>query len=297
MGTETTQAATAGGGVPPVARRKASRETPGAVRAVSAVPERTRADEIEGTSEAARAPGDASTASVPAGDGESGAVDTAKRVRDLVRKNKELQVRVRELEFWKATDPEPAGNAETDAPSDESSGIISMISDLHEELDTAYRLKEAVESDLVATEGRLVEVETARSRLEARVGLLESKAALGDQMREDVLFAEKERSKATRELEKLAEDHEEALAELSEVRKELDELKEVRQLLEANVDDLVSELDASEAAKNEAATELASTRQVVQSQKRRIESLEEELASSKKSLRDIRSAVKRVPKR
>ena len=73
--------------------------------------------------------------------------------------------------------------------------IISVVKDLEEQVEAAFNLKEALEADLDATQKKLSEELAARAKLEARIMSLEAQVALGDQLPEDISFAEEERDK------------------------------------------------------------------------------------------------------
>ncbi len=254
-------------------------------------------------------------------------------VRDLGRMNKELQVRIRELEFELAggAGEDDGEVAEDTAISEESGSIIAMVKDLHGEIDAAYELKEALEVDLCAAKDKLAEERSHRAELEARVKLLEAKAALGDQLREDISFVEEERNEtarrlehATAQLEQLTEQRdlladqtaadeariselqndrlaleakvlnlEESVSEMNRLRGELAEAGENAELLEETVQSVKGRLEATETSKTALELDLATTREIVRNHDNQIEDLKEELATRHAELADLRAKFDR----
>ncbi len=114
---------------------------------------------------------------------------------------------------------------DANAPADRAN-IVSMIEDLEGQVDTAFKLKRAVEAELEATQKELSEELAVRAEFEARVKSLELRAPLADRSRENSDFAKQERDKMA------------------------DSLAETRQQLEAITserDSLVEELDSAQA--------------------------------------------------
>ncbi len=252
-------------------------------------------------------------------------------IRDLERMNKELQVRIRELELELAGGARQGKGkvAEYVEVSEESSSIIAMVKDLHGEIDVAYELKEALEADLAALKKKLSEEETVRAELEARVNLLEAKAALGDQLREDISFVEEERNEtarrfeeATAKLAQLSREHsslaeqkavdetrlmelqrdkigleakvlnlEDTVAEMDQLRRELAEERESSQLQEENKQNIKGKLEATEISKNALELDVATTREIVRSQNEQIEELRDDLANAHAGLADLRAKL------
>ena len=251
----------------------------------------------------------------------------------MQRSNKELQVRVRELELQLAGGPRSAAEEPADygEASEESTSIIALIKDLHGQVDAADELKQALEADLAAMRGRLAEEQAVRTELEARVKMLEAKAALGDQLREDLSFVEEERNEIARrleqttaQLEKTTEDRdrlaeqnaaeqtrnrelvankialeakvlnlEETVADMERFRQELSVAKEESRRLEENVQGLKGKLDATETAKNSLELEIATTRNLVRSQTDQIAEMKENLTTARAELVDIRAKLDR----
>jgi chromosome segregation ATPase len=79
--------------------------------------------------------------------------------------------------------------------SKERSSIISIVKGLEDQVETAFKLKEVLEDELEATQNQLSEELADRAELEEQVKTLQPQAALVDQLREDVTYAEEERNK------------------------------------------------------------------------------------------------------
>jgi DNA repair exonuclease SbcCD ATPase subunit len=254
----------------------------------------------------------------------------SKTNHDLVRMNTELQVRIGELELEMVGGTQPAADAVAVQAevSERSSSIIAMIEGLHGEIETAYELKEALEADLAAIKNKVSEEEAARAESEARMKLLEAKAALGDQLREDISLVEEERDETARRIKKvtsqlehvteernrLAEqtvsdearikhiqadkialeakilDIKETVVEMDHLRKELAETREESHRLEAG---FKGKLEASAVAKNATELDLTTTREVVRHQNERIEELEDSLATAEADLGDLHGKLDR----
>ncbi len=152
-------------------------------------------------------------------------------IRDLERINKELLVRIKELELKQVAGTGQGVDYEL---SEETTNIIAAVEGLYGQIDAAYDLKEALEADLVATQKKLSEQEALRGHLEARMMLLEAKAALADQLREDISFVEEEQNKTFRRLRDVT-------SELERVAKERDGLAEERAADGSRVEELQRE--------------------------------------------------------
>ncbi len=79
--------------------------------------------------------------------------------------------------------------------SEERASIISIVRGLEGQVETAFKLKEVLEVELDDVQKKLSEESATRAHLEARVNSLEAEAALVEQLREDIAFAEEERNK------------------------------------------------------------------------------------------------------
>ncbi len=157
--------------------------------------------------------------------------------RVLQTMNKQLLARVKALELARiggTGQDEGTGKVGDYEESEESGHFASMVKDLHGDIDAAYVLKRALEADLAATQQKLTEEEALRAELEARANMLEAKAALADELREDVSFVEEEQNKTFRRLK-------EVTSELDQVGKERDGLAEQKAIYVARVRELQSQ--------------------------------------------------------
>jgi len=109
-------------------------------------------------------------------------------------------------------DGEPEIEDFTDV-SQEKSSIISIVRGFEEQVETAFALKEVLEDELNTTQQRLAQEVEARSELEAQVELLQTRATLAEQLREDITFIEQERNRFADELGQMRPQLEEAVAE------------------------------------------------------------------------------------
>jgi chromosome segregation ATPase len=203
--------------------------------------------------------------------------------------------------------------------SEERTSIISIVRGLEEQVDTAFKLKEVLEAELDAIQKKLSEEVTARAQLETQVGSLEAQAALVEQLREDISFAEEERNKfanlhaetqpqlkaVTEERDSLAkqvssakthtkelEDNKMAfeaqvinlkdkLADMDRLSAEFDEVAKARLDLGEQVRDLSSRLQASDTSKYALEKELGSLRE-------QVKNLQERLAGADSRTADLR---------
>ena len=253
--------------------------------------------------------------------------------RELQRANKQLHVRIRELELQLAGGPPEQGEAaDSGDASDEGASIIALIRDLHSRIDAAQELKEALEADLATMRAKSAEDDAARSELEARVKLLEAKAALGDQLREDLSFVEEERNeiarrleqataqlgKITRERDGLAEQSvagqarirelqsdkialeakglnlEEMVADMDRLRQEHADLREESSRLKENGESLKGKLDTAESAGRALELELTTTRDLVRNQNKQMEELKDNLVAARADAVDLRAKLDRA---
>lgn len=252
-------------------------------------------------------------------------------IRDLKRQKKELLVCIKELELQRVGNTEQdEGDVEDYAKvSEESNSIIAMAKDLRREIEAAHELKDALEADLLTTQKKLTEEKAIRAELEARVNLLGAKAALGEQLRDDISFVEEERNETVRRLEEVISELElvteerdglakekaikEALikeiqsaktdleAQISNLKgkvedvnllcQELAEEKEKCQLLEENVHDLESKLESAETSKNALDLDLTATHELVRGQKKQIEELRVMLTTTRNKLTELRAQL------
>ena len=289
-------------------------------------PESPEPDEAE-TREAAAAASGAKSAKAKGGTEKrppSGSPEeqpaTTETARDLERTNKELHVRIRELELelTGGTREDESEVMEDVGVSQETGSIIAMVKDLHGEIDAAYELREALEADLSAANDKLAEERSYRAELDARMRLLEAKAALGDQLREDISFVEEERNETARRLEEVtskleqitkeredaAEEQaanearvkelrndkvaleakvlnlEEAVEEMGMLREKLAKAKEESQRLEESVRDAKGKLEVSDVAKSALDLDVTTTRELIRNQNEQIEELKDTLTAA-----------------
>ena len=126
--------------------------------------------------------------------------------------------------------------------SEERASIISIVKDLEGQVDTAYELKEILETELDATKKRLSEELAARTQLEAQVKSLEAQATLADQLREDISFTEEERDKYANllaetqpQLEAMTEERDSLSEKVDSTEARANELEDEKTTLEAQV--------------------------------------------------------------
>jgi len=251
--------------------------------------------------------------------------------RDLQRANKELQVRIRELELRLAGGTQEAEGEAGDYGelSEESTTVIAEIKDLHSKMDAARELREALETDLAAMKEKWASEQTARTEAEARVKLLDARAALGDQLREDLAFVEDERDEIARRLEqatsqlgqiteerdrlaeqKITDDERikalhgdkigleakvlnlgETVADLDRLRQDLVGSQEELQRVKETVQSLKGKLNATEIARNALELDLTATREVVRKQGGQIDELRANLTAAHVKSTELRAEL------
>lgn len=210
--------------------------------------------------------------------------------------------------------------------SEERASIISIVKGLEGQVETAFKLKEVLETELDETQKKLTEEIEARTQLEVQVVSLEAQAALVEQLREDISFAEEERSKFadllgqtqpqledvtverdsltdriaaaeayTRELEdeKMAlEAHvmnlKDKISDAEQTREKLAQTTNTNDDLNEQVRKLKGRLHTSEELKSTAEKKLATTSQTSQSLREDIEILQARLAGTDNLAADLR---------
>ncbi len=156
-------------------------------------------------------------------------------IRVLEGMNRQLHARVRELELKRIGGGEELeGEAAGHEGDQDAKRFSSVINSLGSDIDAALVLKKALEADLNSTRKKLSEEETAREQFEARAGLLEGKAALADQLREDISFIEEEQNRTFRRLG-------EVTSELERVAKERDKLAEAKKVRDTRINELMKQ--------------------------------------------------------
>jgi len=208
----------------------------------------------------------------------------------------------------------------------ERANIISIVRGLEEQVETAFKLKDVLEAELDTTQKKLSEALDARAQLEVQVESLETQAAMVEQLREDISFAEEERNKFADKLAKLEHELEEMTAErdsladrlastekhikdiesekmalearvmnlkdkitdAERLRKELAETSETQQLLREQNHNLTKQLEASQTAKDALGKELDGTRQNARALQAEVEELREKNANADSRTTDLR---------
>lgn len=124
--------------------------------------------------------------------------------------------------------------------SEEKASIISIIKGLEGQVETAFKLKKVLEAELDTIQQNFSEEKEARTQLEVEINLLQSRAVLTEQLRQDISFVEEERNKFFEELGRTREEFEQAATERDSLTKQLSSF-------EANLKELESEKMALEA--------------------------------------------------
>ena len=214
--------------------------------------------------------------------------------------------------------------------SEERASIISIVNGLEGQVETAFKLKEVLEAELDTVQNKLSEELDVRAQLEAQVKSLEARAALAEQLREDISFAEEERNKfanllaqtqpqleeATAERDSLAEQMASTKTDVKELegekmalgaqvmnlkdkitdadrlRKELAETTEAHRGSREQVHDLTRRLKASEASKDALEKELAGVHQNARTLRAVVEKLQEKVAGADGRAADLRIQLK-----
>ena len=210
--------------------------------------------------------------------------------------------------------------------SEERASIISIVKGLEGQVETAFRLKEVLETELDTAQKRLSEELDARTQLEIQVESLEARATLAEQLREDISFAEEERNKfanllaqtqtqleeVTVERDSLTEqvvsteahDKEiegekmaleaqvmnlkDKITDADRLRKELTEVTEAHRDLREQVHGLTRRLETSETSKNVTERELDGAHQTSRSLREEVEELRRKIAGADSRIIDMR---------
>ncbi len=210
--------------------------------------------------------------------------------------------------------------------SEESASIISIVKSLEEQVETAFKLKEALEAELNTTQTKLSEQLDARAQLEVQVKSLESKAALSEQLREDLACVEEDRNKFATQLARTqpqleavtserdslakqaatAEEHtkklegekialeaqvmnlKDKITDTDRLQRELADLTEAGQNMQEKLRNLTKQLETSETSKDAFKKELADANQTIRSIREETETLRKKLATVEGRLADMR---------
>ncbi|MHC4103425.1 MAG: hypothetical protein ACYSR9_00690, partial [Planctomycetota bacterium] len=210
--------------------------------------------------------------------------------------------------------------------SEERAGIISIVKGLEGQVETAFKLKEVLEDELDTTQNRLADELDARAQLEVQVKSLEARAAVAEQLREDISFAEEERNKFANLLAQIQPQFEEVTAERDSLagqtasaeanvkklegkrttleaqvmnlkdkitdgdrlHEELAEITEAHHGSREQVHDLTRRLEASETSNDTLERELAGTNQNAQTLREEVEGLRENVTGANNRIDDLR---------
>jgi len=105
--------------------------------------------------------------------------------------------------------------------SEERASIISIVKGLEGQVETAFMLKDVLETELDTTQLRLSEEMDARMQLEVQVDSLQAQAALVEQLHQDISFTEDERNKFADELTQIRQEFEQTVVERDLLRKQV----------------------------------------------------------------------------
>jgi len=173
---------------------------------------------------------------------------------------------------------------------EERSSILSIVKGLEGQVETAFKLKEVLESELDATQKKLSEELAVRAELEAQINFLETQAALVDQLREDVCFAEEERNKTANllaeiqpQLESVTSERDLLAKEVASAEANTKEIESEKMTLEAQVMNLKDQVVDIGRLSTEL-TEITEAREELDSEIRNVSSRLEDTEVSKKAL-------------
>ena len=214
--------------------------------------------------------------------------------------------------------------------SEERASIISIVKGLEGQVETAFKLKEVLEAELDTTQQRLSEEMEARTQLEVQVNSLQAQAALAEQLRQDISFAEEERNKFADELAQTQQEFDQASTERDSLTKQfshseanLKKLESDKMALEAQVmnlkdnitdadrlreelaeitqtnrqsheqnHDLTRRLETAETSKDALETQLAENHQNAQTVRAEAEQLRRKVADGESETADLRIQLK-----
>lgn len=125
---------------------------------------------------------------------------------------------------------------------EETTSIISIVKDLEEQVDAAFKLKQVLEAELNATQKKLSEELDAHAQLKTQVRSLEAQAVLAAQLSDDISFVEEERdrfasllSETQPQLEAVSDERDSLSKKLASAEARTYELEGERTTLEAQV--------------------------------------------------------------
>lgn len=250
---------------------------------------------------------------------------------ELERLNKELLVKIKEFEY-EATAREhlhfdAVGEVDEnfDEMSEDSVDIISIVRELERELDSAFDLKESLETELSNAQEALNEESSARKELEAQVELLEAQADLAAQLKEEIVFIKEDRNVLSRRLGEANNKMERALADYDMISEQLaaaetnikslqrekvdleaqvvnlkDKVRDLADITEANRNheaknrELSSKLKATEIAKNSLELELTKIAEIGRGLREENDNLRKGLSAANIELTNLRTSFQEL---
>ncbi|MHC4871473.1 MAG: HEAT repeat domain-containing protein [Planctomycetota bacterium] len=247
---------------------------------------------------------------------------------ELERLNKELLVKIKEYEYEatsrERSDYDMDGDSEEDfdAVSEDSVDIITIVRELEKELDSAFDLKDSLQTELDSTQEALEVEVSSRKELEAQVELLEAQADLASQLKEEIAFVKEDRNvlsrrlgEANSKLEQSVADHDMVVGQLNSAESNIRDLQrekvdleaqvinlkdkvrdladttEAKRTLEAKVRDLSSRLKATDIAKNSLELELTKIAEIGRGLREENENLRNNLSESNIELTNLKSKL------
>ena len=152
--------------------------------------------------------------------------------------------------------------------SEERSSIISIVRGLEGQVETAFKLKEVLESELESTQLKLADEMEARTQLEIDLEALQAQASTANQLRQDISFAEDERNtfadnlgQNRKELRKITAERDSILEQLTESEVNVKRLESEKLALGAQVMNLKDNITDTDHLRDELAEITRSDRQ------------------------------------
>ena len=255
---------------------------------------------------------------------------TSQAVRALERENKELRVRLREFELKETRGPVEDAIPDPDTKlSEEGARILTIMSGLGDDLETALKANEALNADAAGMAQALESESRARARAVSERTYLEARVAEDDYLRDEIRFVEEERDDVARRLDRtmgrldettkerdtltarlheaeeaLAASRDEAparrariayleakVAEMDGIRLKLVEAEEMRRASREAAEDLSERLAAAETCKEALALDLTTTREVTRTVRAETEELHAALEAARRDLAELKAKV------
>ncbi len=174
--------------------------------------------------------------------------------------------------------------------SEQATNILSIIEGLEGQVETAFKLKDALEIDLAATRERLSKELAARADMETRLNVFEAQSGALGQLREDMSFAEDERNKFAELLSKIqpklqtaTEERDLFSQEATTLKENCRELESDKTTLEAKILNLKDKIVNTKRLEKEL-TELTGARRDIEQQVREISARWKDSDASKNAL-------------